>query len=144
MKIFLSWSGPYSNAIARALKDWLPQAYLTAEPFMSSEMRAGSRWQSEVAAELEAARFGIVCVTADNQDSPWLNFEAGALSKAVEASYVVPLAIDLRVTDIKNPIGQFQAQPLSEEGIERIVLAIDGLSERPKGENWVRRSVHKW
>src|SRR5581483_8186823 len=110
MKVFISWSGKRSRAVAVALRDWLPGVINSVEPFVSSEdIYAGSRWQKEIAEQLESTNFGIVCVTKENQHAPWLNFEAGALAKAVESSYVVPLAVDLKPTDVEIPLGQFQA-----------------------------------
>src|SRR4051812_44421684 len=115
MKVFISWSGQKSRDVAIVLRDWLPLVINSIDPFVSSEdISAGARWQGEIAGALEATNFGLVCVTKENQGSPWLNFEAGALAKAVDSSRVVPLAIDLKPSDIENPLGQFQAQPLSE------------------------------
>ena len=54
---------------------------------------------------------GILCVTRENHEAPWLNLQAGALAKAVDVSRVVPLAIDLAPSDVVLPLGQFQAQP---------------------------------
>jgi hypothetical protein len=42
--------------------------------------------------------------------APWLNFEAGVLAEAVKSSRVIPLAIDLKPSDIKSPISHFQAK----------------------------------
>lgn len=129
MKVFLSWSGEYSHRVAMALHDWLPMVINAVEPFVSSEIEAGARWQSEVAEKLKTTSFGILCITAENQHSPWLNFEAGALAKAVEASHVVPLAIDVRPAEIQNPLGQFQAQKLTKEGMSKIASAINSALE---------------
>jgi hypothetical protein len=96
MRVFISWSGETSRDVALALRDWLPGVINSVRPFVSTkDIYAGSRWQMEIAAQLEATNFGIVCVTRANQSAPWLNFEAGALAKAVESSSVVPLAIGL-------------------------------------------------
>jgi hypothetical protein len=114
MKVFLSWSGEKSRAVAGALRDWLPSLINEVDPFVSGkDIAAGARWQSEISGKLESSNFGIVCVTSDNQTAPWLNFEAGALAKVVGSSRVVPLAADLKVTDVKLPLGQFQAHPRS-------------------------------
>ena len=79
MKVFISWSGAKSKAVADALGEWLPQVLQSVVPFVSSDsIRAGGRWQAEVASALEETSVGIVCVTTDNQVEPWLNFEAGA------------------------------------------------------------------
>ncbi len=130
MKVFISWSGEKSREVALALREWLPDVINRVEPFVSSkDIDPGRRWQSEVAGELATTSYGIVCVTRDNQHARWLNFEAGALAKAVESSRVVPLAIDLKPSDIEPPLGRFQAQPASEDGICEIVRSVNAACE---------------
>jgi TIR domain len=91
MKVFISWSGSKSQDVAVALGDWLPGVINRIEPFVSAkDIYAGSRWESEIASQLDTTNFGIVCVTRENQAAPWLNFEAGALAKAVELSRLIP------------------------------------------------------
>ena len=69
-------SGKPSHNIALAFKDWLPLLFTGIEPFVSSEdIRKGKRWQIEIEKELEASNFGIVCLTPDNTEAPWLLFE---------------------------------------------------------------------
>lgn len=115
MKVFLSWSGEKSRAVAEALRDWLPYVIQEVEPFMSSEdIVAGARWQDELATQLDESRFGILCVTQDNQSAPWLNFEAGAIAKQLGLNRVVPLAIDLRLAELRPPLGQFQAKEMTK------------------------------
>jgi hypothetical protein len=140
MKIFVSWSGEKSQRIAVALHEWLPTVLNSVEPFMSANIEPGARWQSELAAELEGCSYGIVCVTQQNQSSAWLNFEAGALTKAVKASRVVPLLIDLTPSDIKPPLAQFQAQEPTKEGMHAIVTAINDASPSARREQLVERS----
>lgn len=145
MKVFISWSGDYSRGVALALHGWLPGVINQVEPFVSAkDVHAGSRWQAEIAKHLEATAFGIVCVTKDNQGAPWLNFEAGALAKAVDSSRVVPLAIDLKPSDIANPLGQFQAQSADEAGIAAMVQSINQATDNPLNEELLGRSVAKW
>ena len=126
MKVFISWSGSKSQHVVEALREWLPDVINSVEPFVSSEdIHAGARWQRELASQLDLSNFGIVCVTRENQAEPWLNFEAGALAKAVDVSRLIPLAIDLKPSDVELPLGEFQAQPLSEEGLRAIVVSIN-------------------
>jgi hypothetical protein len=84
VKIFLSWSGLRSNALAKALREWLKSVIVTIDPWMSEEdIEKGQRWSTEIAKRLSNCKFGIICVTRENVGKPWLNFEAGAISKTV-------------------------------------------------------------
>lgn len=120
MKVFLSWSGEKSRDVAFALRDWLPSVINIVDPFVSArDIDAGSRWQGEIAEQLGATNFGVVCVTKANQLSPWLNFEAGALAKTVESSRVIPLAIKVEFDD-DNSVRQLMADyaPLTRIEVE--------------------------
>ena len=131
MKVFLSWSGPKSKSVAEALRDWLPSVIQEVDPFMSErDIAAGARWLNEINQELEGTNFAIVCVTRENQSAPWLNFEAGAVAKVIETSRVVPLAIDLKMTDVKPPLGHFQGKYISKSGILGILESLDSVAER--------------
>lgn len=145
MKVFISWSGEKSRRVALALREWLPLVINSIEPFVSDEdIHSGSRWQSEVATELEGTNFGILCVTKENQASRWLNFEAGALAKAIEESRVIPLAVDLKPSDIELPLGQFQAQSASEDGVRKILVSLNSAADRPLGDSNLERAASKW
>jgi RNA polymerase sigma factor (sigma-70 family) len=146
MKVFISWSGSKSGNVAVALRDWLPGVINSVEPFVSSEdIYAGARWQSDIATTLDSSNFGIVCVTRENQGSPWLNFEAGALAKAVDSSRVIPLAVDLKPSDVELPLGQFQAQPATEDGVRAVVVSInEALAEQRLSDDLLRTSFDVW
>jgi hypothetical protein len=112
MKVFISWSGNRSRLVAEALREWLPKVLPGAEPWVSSrDITAGSRWNGELAEQLEESSFGIVCLTHDNLDSRWLNFEAGALAKSVGRGKVVPyLCEGLADSEVMGPLSQFQTK----------------------------------
>jgi hypothetical protein len=64
MKVFISWSGTRSQALAQSLRDWLPLVLHFVEPWLSeADIAAGERWAQSVAKELETCNFGIICVT---------------------------------------------------------------------------------
>lgn len=146
MKVFISWSGPKSQRVAIALHGWLRGVINSVDPFVSSEdIYAGTRWQSDIASTLDESNFGVVCVTRENQAAPWLNFEAGALAKAVDTSRVIPLAVDLKPADISLPLGQFQAQPATEDGIRAVVSSInDALAENRLPDDLLRKAFDVW
>ena len=127
MKVFISWSGIKSHKIALALKDWLPKVIQSLEPYVSSEnIDKGARWSTDIATELETSNFGILCVTRDNFEAPWLLFEAGALSK----SYVTPFFFDIKGSEItKSPILQFQATVYQKEDIKKLLITINSICD---------------
>jgi TIR domain len=127
VKVFISWSGALSRDVAVALRDWLPSVIQVVEPYVSSEdIDPGARWSTDIAVQLEDTDFGILCVTRDNVETPWLNFEAGALSKSVETSRVVPFLVDLGPSDIpRGPLAQFQAVRPTRTGILRLIRGIN-------------------
>ncbi|MBQ5939860.1 EAL domain-containing protein [Massilia sp. AB1] len=126
MKVFLSWSGDRSRHIAESLRTWLPRVIQAVRPWMSDiDIPAGARWQTDIAHELDAADFGIICVTPENINKPWLMFEAGALSKSMKASRVCPLAFSMELHDLSGPIAQFQANKLDRDGVLQVLKAIN-------------------
>ncbi len=95
--------------LASALYTWLPSVLQSVKPFLSSEdVDKGARWAVEVSKELEGSGYGVLCVTRENVATPWLNFEAGALSKAFDTARVVPLLLDLSPTDVVGPLTMFR------------------------------------
>ena len=127
IKVFISWSGDTSLKVAKVLKEWIPVVIQNIEPYFSTEdIDKGARWSTDIAKELENADFGILCVTRDNLDSSWLNFEAGALSKAIEKSRVCPFLYDLKPSDISNnPILQFQMTNVDRDDVYKLFKSMN-------------------
>ena len=109
VEVFISWSGDRSEKVADALRGWLPSVIQSVEPFMSaSDIEKGTRWANDIGEHLEKAQFGLICLTEENLEAPWLLFEAGALSKSIEDSRVVPYLYGVSKTELKGPLAQFQ------------------------------------
>jgi hypothetical protein len=126
MKIFISWSAERSKQVASALHEWLPLVLHYAEPWMSDvDIESGARGFAKIATELDGRNFGIICVTHENLRAPWINFEAGALSKSVEDGRVVPLLLGLDAKDVPPPLGQFQAKRIDKAGVKNLVFDIN-------------------
>jgi hypothetical protein len=130
MKIFLSWSGGKSRELAETLRDWLPDVIQSVEPFVSTQdIATGERSLKILASELETTSFGIVCLTQQNKLTPWITFEAGAMSKLVETSKVTPLLLDLKVSEIIGPLSQFQAVDVGDrDQVFKLIKAIADAS----------------
>jgi hypothetical protein len=141
MRVFISWSGERSREIALAIREWLPDVLHFVDAWMSREdIQAGQRWMLEVGEGLEASNFGILCITPENIQAPWVLFEAGAISKSVHESAVIPLLFNVNFADIEGgPLGQFQAKKLDREGIFELATAINSRAEQPVPETRLRR-----
>lgn len=132
MRIFISWSGARSQALAQALHEWLPLVLHYAQPWLSqSDIAAGERWGTEVAKELEGSNFGIICVTRENASAPWILFEAGALAKLMQEGRVIPLLLDIEFKDISGPLAQFQAKKVERTGLNDVIVSINRMATQP-------------
>jgi len=108
------------------LRDWLPSVIQSLEPYVSSEdIDKGARWSTDIAKELEDSGFGILCVTKENLHAPWLTFEAGALSKKLEKSFVSPFLFDIKRSEINGPILQFQSTIHNEEDVYKLINTLN-------------------
>jgi hypothetical protein len=129
--VFLAWSGTRSHQVARALHEWLPHVVQRARPWVSSmNIESGRRWRDEVARQLGSIRVGILCLTPDNLRAPWINFEAGALSRMVDDdSRVIPYFMDLAPTEISDPLAMFQGCTADEDGTRKLVDSVNAAMD---------------
>lgn len=132
MKIFLSWSGAQSQAIAKVFYDHLPDIIQAAQPFLSSDsIRVGNRWLISLAEELADTRFGIAFINGANQHAPWICFEAGALAKLVSDSSVFPILFNMKRSDLHLPMQQFQAIEFGKDTILTLISHINSKCASP-------------
>lgn len=147
MKVFLSWSGNLSKDVATEFSVWIPQVLQFVKPFLSSEdIEKGSRWGHEIAKNLEESAHGVFFVTKENIGAPWINFEAGALSKSLENSNVWTLLIDMKNSDLdKGPLRQFQTTLFNKKEVKDLVKDINSANEENAlPDNVVDMSFEKW
>lgn len=120
--------------MAHVLRTWLPDVIQAVEPWMSEhDIGKGGRGLREIADELSGCNFGILCITAENQSSQWVNFEAGALSKQVDDALVVPMLLDIKVADLTGPLTQFQAtESFAKSDVGKLMV---DMNSAQKGES---------
>jgi hypothetical protein len=126
MKVFISWSGDLSHRVALALRDWMPSVLQSLEPYVSSEdIDKGARWSTDISAELEGSNSGVLVVTRSNINAPWLNFEAGALSKSFDNSRVSPFLFGVKRSDVQGPLLQFQSTIYDKSDIAKLMASLN-------------------
>ena len=145
MKVFLSWSGERSKLIAETLREWLPLVIQAIKPWLSaSDIDKGTRWSSEIASQLEDTTFGIICLTPDNLEAPWIHFEAGALSKTIDGAFVCPYLFQVDPSDVKGPLVQFQATRATKEDTNNLLHTINSVLKEGIPESQLNKAFEVW
>lgn len=115
MEIFFSWSGTHSHDVARTFREWLPTVIQDCRDiFLSSALDKGDPWFSSITQAATNADLALVFITAENTDSQWLNFEAGAMMTGV-GSRLCPVLVDLSKADYNGPMKNYQLTALDDD-----------------------------
>ncbi len=145
MKVLISWSGSRSKAVAETLRYWLKAVIQSIDPWMSEEdIEKGARWSTELARKLEETRVGLICLTPENLEAPWILFEAGALSKTLQKTYVCPFLFKMEKKDFKGPLSQFQAASADKEDTRKLLGTINKLLDTPLSEKQLEDAFRCW
>ncbi|WP_434528234.1 toll-Interleukin receptor [Vibrio sp. K4] len=112
--------------MAELLDTWLQCVIQAVDPWMSSkDIDRGSLWFSEINDQLQNTTIGIICLTQENKNKPWILFEAGALAKGLSNSRVCTFLIDLEPTDVGTPLSQFNHTFPTQEGLWELVRTLN-------------------
>lgn len=131
MKLFISWSGEFSQRVAERLSIWIPTIIQSVEVFYSPEdIAKGENWSNRLSEELDNCSFGIVCLTPENVAAPWIHFEAGALSKSLNAR-VSAIMLNVSPSDVKGPLAHYQNTAFERNDFFRLFQSINKSSGTP-------------
>lgn len=137
-KVFISWSGELSNKLAEAVREWLPVVLQFVKLYFTpSDVEKGTKWESDVLFELNSSDIGIICLTKENLNKPWILFESGALSKNLEKARVCTLLFDVEPTDLKGPLTIFQNTRFKKVDFKKLVKTINIAGGEAKLEDSV-------
>jgi hypothetical protein len=126
MKVFISWSGERSKRVAELLDNWFQCVIQAVKPWMSSkDIDRGALWFTEISDQLANTSIGVVCLTKENRNKPWILFESGALAKGLTSNRVCTFLIDLQPTDLENPLAQFNHTFPTKDGVWSLVRTIN-------------------
>jgi hypothetical protein len=110
-----------------------------------TDIEKGTRWAAEISSVLADSAVGIICVTPENINSPWLAFEAGALSKALSASRVCTYLFDLAPANLPFPLAMFQSTQANKADTKKLVSTINAsLAENGLNESLLEASFDQW
>jgi hypothetical protein len=124
--VFVSWSGDISREIAEELRNWIPAVLQFAKPYFTpNDIEKGTKWSNEISKKLSETNVGIICLTKENLEKPWILFEAGALSKDLDRSKVCSILFGLETTDVTGPLTTFQATTFSKKDFKKLIWTIN-------------------
>lgn len=132
-KVFISWSGELSKKLAEEVRLWLPGVLQFVKPYFTpNDIEKGTRWSTEIANELETSNAGIICLTKDNINKPWILFEAGALSKNFGKANVCTILFNLDNADLTGPLTSFQATKFDKTDFKKLLVTINNTGGESK------------
>ncbi|MFJ7183810.1 hypothetical protein [Lysinibacillus xylanilyticus] len=66
-----------------------------------------------------------MCITQENKNNPWILCESGALAKGLTSSRVCTSFIDLKPSDIKDPLAQFNHTMPNKDNVRGLVRTLN-------------------
>ncbi|MEE4341421.1 hypothetical protein V2J66_07330 [Pseudomonas alliivorans] len=132
MKVFISWSGEKSRVVADLMSVWIKCVIQASEPWISTKhIDRGALWFSEINDKLRDVSVGIICLTMENKDRPWILFETGALAKGISSNRICTFLIDLEPGDLTDPLAQFNHTKANKLDMFELVKTLNAcLDER--------------
>ena len=134
MKIFISWSKEKSSELAHSIDDFLKGMFRDkiASWISDENIVSGTRPMTEIKKALTTCDKGIFCLTKNNYESPWIMYEAGAMSmheSANNENAILTILFDnLKIEKVKDgPLGQYQLRIYSYENIKTFAKEINDI-----------------
>src|SRR6056297_833270 len=128
--VFISWSGTQSKKIAEELRSWIPSVLQFAKPYFTpNDIEKGAKWGSEISQKLSESNVGVICLTKENFNNPWILFEAGALSKDLERSKVCSILFGMENPDLTGPLTTFQTTEFTKGDFQKLMKTINAAGE---------------
>jgi hypothetical protein len=123
--VFISWSGERAFSVARALRESLRVMVPHATPWFSDrDIDAGSFWDNEMRSRILNAAFAVVCVTPENLQRAWLNYEAGAIAE--KPIPVCPYLLAVEKNELQpGPLSRLNAVSANVDGTRKLMHSIN-------------------
>jgi lambda repressor-like predicted transcriptional regulator len=124
------------------LSEWIKCVLQASQPWISTQhIDKGAIWFSEISDQLRETAAGIVCLTQENKNKPWILFETGALAKGLSANRVCTFLVDLTPTDIEDPLAQFNHTTPDRGSIWRLVNTLNSCLENGRLDERILKQV---
>lgn len=127
MNLVISWSGEKSKKYADLFAVWIKRIIQACKPWVSTGTTKGSGWFEEVLTQFKDANIGIVFLTEENKEKPWIMFESGVLIGVVKKGRLFPLLVDKQVGTLEGLLSGIQHTELKKEDIRKLVCDINNI-----------------
>lgn len=124
--VFISCTKNLSRECAKVLRDWIKYVSNTDTPLLSSRTNDKvGYWLSDHSDDLIDIKTGIVCISKDNINSPWLVFELGALISRLGKNNVFTFLIDVDPEELEMPFSLVDSIRPNKEGMRKLLYALN-------------------
>lgn len=124
-KIFISWSGDLTKEIANNFFNLLNNVFsnMCSRIFFSRNIEYGKYWYDRINNNLEKASYGVVFLSKNNLNSPWLNYELGGLSVG-NTENLTFFRVNQNVDTSHSPVNARQECPFTNRDINTLLQNI--------------------
>lgn len=146
-KVFMGHCGDESREVAELLVTFMKKIFPGLEDHYSENIPGGKKFFDIILKNLSECNCGVFCITKDNCDSPWIHFEAGALSIPIsDDKAIIPFLFDIK--DIKKKNGEDFASPLKGyqfafEHKQGVLTLLKGINEKSEPKLSVKELTRK-
>lgn len=126
-QLFISWSGETGKKAADIIYEWIDSIYedVNEHVFLSTKIKPGRQGCFEIMDALNICKKGFFILTRERISSPWVHFEAGAISKANNLNSVIPILVDIKRESLgTGPLSVFQSNcAFNFDDLENLILS---------------------
>ncbi|MEX1013644.1 MAG: hypothetical protein WDZ80_00600 [Candidatus Paceibacterota bacterium] len=142
MNIFFSFSGKYSNEYALAFKAYIENVIQGVNILISSDLKGGDFWGSEIRQNLKDADYGIAFITRGNQLNTWINFEVGYIF-GKEGRKCTGILLDVGPSEIHEPLKSINHKFPEKESLKNLIFEINDLLKSPRNKSVIKNAFEK-
>lgn len=139
-KVFLSWSGELSRQAAEVFRNWLEIVIQELDVFYSEDdIAKGTNGIKTIFDNLQDSVASVIMLTKENQTSPWICFEAGAMVSKQEAN-ACGLLLDFSINELEGPLKNLQQTRLEKKDVYKLLKTLNEKCSAPLSVEKLKRA----
>lgn len=145
MRIFLSWSGARSHAVAQLFAEWIPSVCFGIDPWISSDdIAKGANWVQAIQDALRGSEgVGLFFVTNSALSSQWFLFEAGAIAMLGHGRVCLMLVEPLGEGILRPPLANYQGTQLTRTDVFKLLQSLNEKLPTPMADQALAKSFDR-